>query len=536
MAAVTASPVALAQHDASLFTLAGDLPSAGRSVFDPILEPYGGELPFPFGRLFDAIQGSTDRLLHVVTAPNGRSLSRFSTTTSDPRILLAVSDLANPAFTGPAAPGLLSQGELFVGFARKSRSLEAFAYNRELDRYEVLISPKYEKGARPRLYYASRALCMSCHQEETPIFPSQNWNEIGEIDAKTAKELGLTRPQDRSDLDHFSRSHLTSASGYQDSVMAGFLKLESRKLAKHLCGGDPDCLGTLVRAVLEARVYGAHSIPPKTKTALKRVLKALNTKPFLLSSPIIANLYPWQVNSRKPLPEELDPMTPRKLRMTMTFDEGGYKLGHNASLFLMFGTLDRGGELPLESILGILTGLVPGREAQRIFRESGLTKKAFSQSLKTFRLTGTPARSLNLQSIQGAVAKHFGVTGPSKAKAAPVLPAEVSAYAERMRLSDPAQHRGVLGLFKKYCGECHAGAPDDHLNFLQGKNDREILAKLLAQPNLLKRLDPKTPDQQRMPPPSREQGRALRENAADLQAMRELVDPSICPKIYRGVR
>ena len=109
--------------------------------------------------------------------PLGRSLQRNSAAPQFfqfPRVVVAVD----------SEPELKSEGteiflkdRLYLGYLGKANLIEVISYNEAAGRFEFQIVKDYRAGAKPEVVYASRGLCMSCHQNEAPIFSRPVWAE-----------------------------------------------------------------------------------------------------------------------------------------------------------------------------------------------------------------------------------------------------------------------------------------------------------------------------------------------------------------------
>jgi mono/diheme cytochrome c family protein len=163
-----------------------DRPPVGRSLFDHLFvtERDGAkvyDVPFPFSALRQRIQ---DRLgaagsdgLAQTLIPLGRALQRNAAAPdffAHPRLILAV--VADP----PSDEGtgrMHLKDRLYVGYQEKTASLEVISYNETAGRFEFQIVTNYGPGKTPRVVYANRRLCVSCHQNGAPIFSEAPWSE-----------------------------------------------------------------------------------------------------------------------------------------------------------------------------------------------------------------------------------------------------------------------------------------------------------------------------------------------------------------------
>jgi hypothetical protein len=184
-------------------------PGRGRSYFDYVFSKVVGDkrvydVPYPFqkvmGRLneYMGYQGGSDSGYKAVLFPLGRSLQRNAAMNGQesydlnlffkfPRLVLGVDK-------EPRVPFALNlKGRLFLGFHEKSKVIEAISYNDAEGRYEYQIVRDYEPGKTPTVTYGNRQLCLSCHQNQTPIFSQSPWSESNahpEISGRIESALG----------------------------------------------------------------------------------------------------------------------------------------------------------------------------------------------------------------------------------------------------------------------------------------------------------------------------------------------------------
>ena len=163
-----------------------DLPPVGRSLFDQLTSrrtdgPAVQRVPYPFEALLAELnaRAGKDVLgrpgLAAVLIPVGRSLQRNASPGDyfrHPRIVVAM--------TGESPPGsgtALLRDRLFLGFQDESDIIEVISYNEQAGRFEFQIVTDYRAGATPKVFYARRAVCTTCHQGGAPIFSRPSWDE-----------------------------------------------------------------------------------------------------------------------------------------------------------------------------------------------------------------------------------------------------------------------------------------------------------------------------------------------------------------------
>lgn len=159
----------------------GDIPSAGRSLFDQITMVSNGvkveqQIAFPFEKLRAQLEARLDQPMLATLIPKGRSLQRNATDQPflSPRVVMT------PRGEGRGNAddlGFLVKDRLYIGYVEASKQLEVISYNPELGRFEFQLIDNYGAGLTPRVRYANRAFCLSCHQNEAPIFSNPAWDE-----------------------------------------------------------------------------------------------------------------------------------------------------------------------------------------------------------------------------------------------------------------------------------------------------------------------------------------------------------------------
>ena len=164
-----------------------DLPPLGRSLFDHLFTERTASgsayrIPFPFSALIERIEARLGQQEYgggtrVVMIPMGRSLQRTAAAPDYfkyPRIVLAV--IGGPSVSEGDA-GMLLKDRLYLGYVEKTGLLEVISYNEPAGRFEFQLVKDYRPGGEPKVFYANRAICMSCHQNHAPIFSQAIWSE-----------------------------------------------------------------------------------------------------------------------------------------------------------------------------------------------------------------------------------------------------------------------------------------------------------------------------------------------------------------------
>lgn len=163
-----------------------DVPPLGRSQFDYLIGQ--APVPFPFAHLLQLINAQLAPELglppvKVTLIPLGRSLQRGAGAPDFfryPRVVLAVD--------GEAKAGQVAlKDRLFLGYHEKAGVLEVISYNEAAGRFEFQVVQDYRAGARPKIYYARREICLSCHQNQAPMFARPLWDETSANPAIAAR-------------------------------------------------------------------------------------------------------------------------------------------------------------------------------------------------------------------------------------------------------------------------------------------------------------------------------------------------------------
>lgn len=122
--------------------------------------------------------------------PKGRSIQKHKVSAVHPRIVVAV-DGAPSELTDRIAPNL--SGRLFLGYAEEAEALEVISFNPKMGRYEFQVVKDYGPGKKPKVYYAPRSLCVSCHHGQAALFPSAPWSETNAGDRGNVATLDALR-------------------------------------------------------------------------------------------------------------------------------------------------------------------------------------------------------------------------------------------------------------------------------------------------------------------------------------------------------
>ena len=188
-----------------------NLPAVGVSLFDKVFSvknnsEWRHDIPFPFDKLLTKLSAVVDRPdaantnLKAVLIPSGRSLVRNAAAPDFfefPRIVVAV-DTQPPLKDNQYA--LMLKDRLYIAYQEKANALEVISYNETQQRFEFQLVRNYLADQSPKVEYANRSLCLSCHQNHAPIFANAPWDEtnfneqvFSRIKAKREDFYGLIR-------------------------------------------------------------------------------------------------------------------------------------------------------------------------------------------------------------------------------------------------------------------------------------------------------------------------------------------------------
>ncbi len=177
------------QHELAnrLEDIGANLPPAGRSLFDQLMTNQANgedsQVPFPLPKLLAQMAARAGcgneegGCYRAVLIPLGRSLQRTAAAPEFfkyPRMVVAFN--ADPTRAAKDFFPLLKD-RLYLGYQEKANLIEVISYNEEAGRFEFQLVKDYRDNAVPRIFYANRAVCVSCHQNQAPIFSRQVWDE-----------------------------------------------------------------------------------------------------------------------------------------------------------------------------------------------------------------------------------------------------------------------------------------------------------------------------------------------------------------------
>lgn len=452
-----------------------DLPPEGtRSLLDYWLAEQGA-IPYPFPRFLEALskEDAEGALPLTVLVPDGRSLLKAQADFQAPRVIVAA-DMQSPsgALVGPDF-----EGRIYLGLTEAANEIEALSYNPEAGRFEFQLITDYCEGCNPRLVYAKRAICTTCHQGGVPIFSVRPWEETnanGMIAERIAEHhgdgyqsvpvrIGLETPDAIDNLTNQSAVLVATQHAWLDGCGDGAAGASCRR--QMLSEGVKWLLDPATLASADARGQVRNHWPADGISVAGNDL--LSRNPFdsgLYESSIWSQLRRFVLGEPEragsgdrladfdqlpKLPAQFDPLTLRAAKATFRSTDPDAALG----VALLFTESDKqrieaAAEYSLERIQGALDTL-----PESLFDAKPLRRVVFIQAL--------------LEGLGGPVPAHrFDDLGELSA---PIIEGEPP-----LQLAADS----VLQPFERYCFGCHRDNPSQRLNFMAGPSEQDVLEKI----------------------------------------------------------
>lgn len=252
----------------------------------------GGKIPYPFSNLLDSFGVGIREEGNVLFIPKGRSLVKEYANYHNPRIIVEVvaegvgserhteaeikkgKPYSNPnrkiwkENLGKMKQMGISDGDLYIGFAPDHKALEVISYNPKKPGFDFFVIENYEAGKIPKIV-SNPALCLSCHQNEGPIFSRFPWNESlgdtgneiikGNVFDNSNHMLELIRKENPErleiegiSLDLKNRFSVIGVSFFDSLVRQSNTFVSDNKKCEALCskGGDVKCQQKLILEAL----------------------------------------------------------------------------------------------------------------------------------------------------------------------------------------------------------------------------------------------------------------------------------------------
>jgi hypothetical protein len=454
-----------------------DLPPEGtRSLFDHLIAQNDG-LPYPFDKLVKLIQDQNpDGALPVnVLIPNGRSLLKGVADFKHPRVLLAADfELDNKA----GGLGLRPRGQLFLGFVENAHEIEVLSYNEAAGRFEFQLVQNYCAGCVPRIVYAQRAICTTCHQGGGPIFPQRPWSETNAQPA-IADAIRAARGNDKPYLSLAISNALASPDRFDQLTDEGNFINVTQRVWLDGCGlNGIACRRTLLKLALLYRDSPGSFDPEQPLAKQLRQLQSINY-PEQGIAVLESDLF-----NRDPLSESRGmkgwwhKLTTRESKMGLgainnedldAFDRLP-KLAHRLDPMSQRSPKQMLGANDIDGVYG-LAALFSSSDINQLsksvaYQRSGYLVKV--DALPDAVFAAKPASRVALmRALMGREAQFCCLStaemSPPQASGIPPLAIEKHA---------------VLNDFAEHCFACHRGNPSKRLNFMAGANEDDVLANI----------------------------------------------------------
>ncbi|MGH8530320.1 MAG: hypothetical protein ACRETN_10885 [Nevskiales bacterium] len=541
-----------------------DLPPEGtRSLFDHLIKEHGS-LPYPFAKLAELVARQDEQGAPPVAVliPDGRSLLKAYADFEKPRIVVAAT--AKPAYSDHDF-GTVYRGRLFFGFVENAAEIEVISYNEAAGRFEFQLVKDYCEGCVPRIVYAKRAICTTCHTGSGPIFPTRPWEETNGqpgIAQHIAAARVTSPPPVGGDEGEGSPPQSIAAVTYQGVALAQSLSTPeafddltdignalptTQRIWIDGCGPEGpegmECRSLMLRLAvrylmspalfdpkgkaaarlreLQARHWPEDGIAQKSgdlfnRNPLKdpgveqsfwdRVKGLFRSDDYVKTSETPNSEAGLQEFERLPrLRPEFDPLSPRVPKKIIIAQD----LDGVTGIAQLFGSNDR---KLLEKHSGYnqewLEKALGGPNIAALLKPQPLARSAvLAALLKDMQATVTP--ELSWISVEGM--------SPPIADGAPPL---------------QITEGSVLKHYEKYCFGCHRGNPSAKLDFMNGATEGEVLTRIKDKPEIAETLDYKRylgtdKENKLMPPADSYQRRLLDEARAagkdDVKQMAELI-------------
>lgn len=465
-----------------------DLPPEGtRSLFDHLIAQNDG-LPYPFDKLVKLLQDQHPKTTLPVNVmiPHGRSLLKGLANNANPRVLIAADfELANKA----GGLGLRPRGQLFMGFVENAHEIEVLSYNEAAGRFEFQLVQNYCAGCVPRIVYAKRAICTTCHQGGGPIFPQRPWNETN-AQPDIAAAIEKARGNDKPYLSLPIHNALASPERFDQLTDEGNFINVTQRLWLDGCGeAGNDCRRILLKLALLYRDSPGSFDPEQPLAQQLRALQAkhfpedgiavpesdlfnrdplaeqrgikgwwhkLTTREIQFGEGALNNEDLDAFEQLPKLPARLDPLTRRapKALLRSTDIDGVYGV---AALFSSadIEALSERADFQPKALMALVDKL-----PDTTFAPRPVSRVAFMRALLSSEI---PYCCLSTADMS-----------PPQASGEPALVIE--------------QH-AVLKDFEAHCFACHRGNPAKRLNFMAGSDEASVLARIEAKTEIRDALD-----------------------------------------------
>lgn len=508
-----------------------DLPPDGtRSLFDHLVAQNDG-LPYPFAKLIALLREQNPAGLDPVTLliPNGRSLLKGQADNAHPRLVVAADYDGNNT---PVGLGKATRGALFLGFVENANEIEVVSYNEAAGRFEYQLVQNYCKGCVPRIVYARRAICLTCHQGTTPIFSQRPWNETNGQEA-TAAAILAARGDNKPYHGVVISQPLSNAERFDQLTDIGNFYHVSQRLWIDGCGPDGnECRRQMVLLALQYSDNPGGFDAASSDANRLRELQALSFPKEGIGVP------ESDLQNRDPIGEKQG--FKGWLRSLITRD---FKLGEGAKDNEDLSAFEK--LPPLRAELDPLSIRSPKQNlrANDIDGVYGLARFFTESDSKTLAEHNGNSSAKLLAKVRALPPEVFAAKPFSRVAMMQVLTGKSFEYCciKTDEMSPPVasgvpplaiKYHPELQPFADYCFACHRGNPAKRLNFMAGDTEQAVLDSIKKKTEIRDALDweryAKTDKASKlMPPRDSAQYHAFEETGAagekTREKMRELV-------------
>lgn len=466
-----------------------DLPPAGtRSLFDHVLAQNDG-LAYPFEKLVAVVQKQApegDAPLAVMI-PLGRSLLKASADFEHPRVVFAAD---YHAANTDAALGLAPRGQLFLGFVENANEIEVISYNEIAGRFEFQLVQNYCQGCVPRIVYARRAICQTCHQGGSPIFSLRPWQETNgqpEIANRVIEARGsepylavaaaqpLSAPErfdeltDVGNFIHVAQRIWLDGCGAQGAECRRLMLKLALRFLDDPAAFDPQQPDARRLRELQAQAWPEQGIPVPDNDLVNRdpllADEGFRDRLRMLFShrpgaePVKNNEDLEAFEKLPKLPAVLDPLTPRppKRVLRSTDLDGVFGLAQFFTGSDHRMLLAAGGFVWIAALEGV------DRLPAEFFAPTPFSRVKTLQALMTAGAIGDVRKDSKARVRPDYCCLETAEMSPPLATGVPPL---------------TIAKDSVLEHFEQYCFACHRGNPAKRLNFMAGATEKDVLESI----------------------------------------------------------
>lgn len=487
-----------------------DLPPVGRSLFDHLVantEANGQvslKVPFPFEKVVELVGNKLRSPPIGVMFPKGRSLQRNAAAPNFfqfPRLVVAA--LSEPSQSNNDL-GVLLRDRLYIGYVEPSKRLEVISYNEEAGRFEFQVVVDYDAPpAVPKVAYASRALCLSCHQNHSPLFSQFPWQESN-AEERISKAIKAAMPG----KSHYFGLPLEVPAAKPYAIDAATdrvnFTIPYQRLWVDGCGradkDAPRCRAHVLQFALEYAITHTFSFESKTYAELKgfwdRFWPVAFPDGLAIVSADVKNFFPLDGNgsadssgsvadilnknsdltpadserlkkllSMGSLPADVEPLSPRGEPLEVW--ENGESGDPNR---IIYGLGDFFADADRAALQGASGGDF-GKIAEAVQRLGDKARSGESDALS--------ARAFSRPVVLKALLAELGVSPVPSVCCDGVKGFPEPVFEDNVTTSGASTDPN-LKLFLKYCAACHGEASVDNFGFVKGKTVAEVRSRLVV--------------------------------------------------------